>query len=64
MTRLALVLALAGCGPSAPHKPTGTPTDPVEKCERAVDVCKYDGSQLGVCGKAMSGSGFACVPQH
>ena len=79
MTRLllALVAVIAfGCEAKSgdkPSKPTGTPTDPVDVCERLADVCRYKGSQLGVCitpgeGKAASCEGrtpcYVCAPQH
>lgn len=68
------VLATCACTDkeSEKRKPTGTPTDPVEVCERPAQVCKYKGSQLGVCvhlqasdprcedGKAC----HVCAPQH
>jgi hypothetical protein len=70
-------LGLLGCPPPESRsgdKPAGTPTDPVEVCEQAGDVCRYDGSQLGVCNAAASGKAakvcpgpgpcFTCVPQH
>jgi hypothetical protein len=65
--RLALCLAsmiLMGCPPSEQQNktPAGTPTDPVEVCERAVDVCRYKGSQLGVC--TQNDDGLICMPQH
>lgn len=56
MARVALLLALLlgiACtsrSPDAqPAKPAGTPTDPVEVCERLADVCRLDGAKLGVC---------------
>jgi hypothetical protein len=76
MTRLAAALALAllGCSTEggAPSKPTGAPSDPVAVCERLADVCKLDGSRLGVCtasdpaAPACQGRSpcFVCMPQH
>ncbi len=74
---LALCLAFLGCETSkkdSNSKPAGTPTDPVEVCERLTDVCRYQGSQLGVCIEPMpdkrpaSCEGKAkclvCTPQH
>ena len=40
------------------REPAGTPTDPVEVCERAGDVCKMDDARLGVCVEA---PGSACA---
>lgn len=62
--RIALVLALVGCGPSSTSKPAGTPTDPVVTCERFGDVCKIDNAKLGVCAHKKAGGGFACASQH
>ena len=53
-------------------KPTGTPTDPVEVCERVADVCRLDGAKLGVCVEATPGAAacqgkspcFVCQSQH
>ncbi len=73
-----LVLFLVGCPPPPETRvgdgPAGTPTDPVEVCRDAGEVCRYDGSQLGVCNvdaarvgtPACAGPGkcFRCVPQH
>jgi|GEM_PF-1491083 len=86
MVRLAVALVAlwfaAACGDSsdssAARKPTGTPTDPVEVCERVADVCRLDGAKLGVCVEAApnaascppDGSGkapakcFVCQSQH
>lgn len=76
VSRFALLVSLVvlgGCPPPetrAGHKPEGTPTDPVEVCEQAGDVCRYEGSKLGVCNKAgtgaCAGAGacFVCVSQH
>jgi hypothetical protein len=75
----ALVLALAaaiGCSSSGStdRKPGGTPSDPVDVCERLGDVCKLDTSRLGVCNQPPAGSPptvcagrepcFICVSQH
>lgn len=56
VSRLAAVLlglsGLLGCtsgAGKAEREPTGTPTDPVTVCRRAADVCRLDGSRLGVC---------------
>ncbi len=66
MVRAFLTISLVslGCGPSGSTsaKPTGSPQDPVETCERFADVCKLDGAKLGVC--ATRGSGFVCASQH
>jgi hypothetical protein len=69
-----LVLPSLACksGKKAEHKPTGSPTDPVEVCERPAQVCRHKGSQLGVCISKQktdpSCQGqypcFVCVPQH
>lgn len=68
MTKRVIValLAAAACGPdtSAPAKPAGTPTDPVDVCERAADVCRLDDSRLGVCTPDKSGTTFTCMSQH
>lgn len=46
--RLALLtLAMIAC--SSSDRPAGTTADPVEVCERLADVCRFDGSKLGVC---------------
>ena len=53
-----LVLGLSGLlgcpsgAGQAEREPTGTPTDPVAVCRRAGDVCRLDGSRLGVCNPA------------
>jgi hypothetical protein len=50
---LTLCLLITACANSGdPPKPTGTPTDPVETCERITDVCRLDGAKLGVCVKS------------
>ena len=67
MLRLVLVSGLLlGCGPTrdSKSKPAGTTADPVLTCERVGDVCKIDGSRLGVCEQAKSGSGVSCASQH
>jgi len=61
---IAILLMLSGCGPSSTSKPAGTSADPVLSCERVADVCRLDGSRLGVCVQAKAGSGFACQSQH
>jgi hypothetical protein len=61
MTVLA-VLGSLGCGPES-GKPAGTTSDPVEVCEEIIQVCRYDGSKLGVCTKQADGK-LACVSQH
>jgi hypothetical protein len=73
----AMVLALGACrGGSSPSggsssqsgsasgKPEGTTSDPVTVCERFGDVCKLDGSRLGVCAAQKQGPGLVCAPQH
>jgi hypothetical protein len=68
VTRILLALALAGCSSSKGKKPEGTPTDPVEVCEKLADVCRLDGAKLGVCIEAPKCEGpapcFTCVSQH
>ena len=61
-----LLTTLLACGKakSPSDKPAGTTSDPVVKCERFADVCKIDGSRLGVCATHRSGSGFVCASQH
>jgi hypothetical protein len=72
MTAVAL-----GCSPSGSggkeRQPAGTPTDPVELCERLADVCRLDGSRLGVCIEVVGAAAdrcagqtpcLACVSQH
>ena len=56
-------LVLAACGPGKPEKPAGTTSDPVEVCEESMQVCRLDGSQLGVCTRETGGK-LACVSQH
>jgi hypothetical protein len=62
-----------GCqdGSKSQSKPTGTPTDPVEVCEKHAQVCRFDGAQLGVCVQNKDSSQcesdkpcLVCVPQH
>ena len=60
---LALVVALAACGPST-DKPAGTTNDPVLVCERVADVCRLDKSRLGVCIQEKPGATFTCQSQH
>jgi hypothetical protein len=72
MSRLAVsvliagALVVAGCGkqrdPNA--KPAGTSADPVLVCERLADVCKLDGSRLGVCTQGKDGTTLVCASQH
>jgi hypothetical protein len=79
MGRLAMalgLLAVAACNPSgsSERKPTGTPGDPVDVCERLADVCRLDSSRLGVCIAPPPGNPpascegrdpcFICAPQH
>ena len=74
MNRIALLLLLsAGCSSSKGRKPEGTPTDPVEVCERVADVCLLEGAgaKLGVCVEAPSPEPckgrvpcFTCMAQH
>lgn len=59
---LTLLVAI-GCGPSD-RKPTGTTNDPVLVCERVADVCRIEGSRLGVCTTRAQGGGFVCLSQH
>ena len=73
---LVLTLALGACesGAGKGHTPTGTPTDPVEVCERHGLVCHFKNAQLGVCVAAQSDAAKAkckgrfpcliCAPQH
>lgn len=67
MSRLALVLglfAVLGCSRDGTREPKGTPTDPVEVCERVADVCRIDGAKLGVCTTTGSGTELVCMSQH
>jgi len=65
------VLGCSGSGASEQAKPTGTPTDPVEVCERVADVCRLDGAKLGVCVEGRGDTDcegrrpcFVCADQH
>lgn len=70
---LAAAVACSSSG-STDRKPAGTPSDPVDVCERLGDVCKLDSSRLGVCNKPPGDSVptacagrepcFICVSQH
>jgi hypothetical protein len=69
----ALLLALAGCPPEGDpgaRRPAGTPTDPVDACERMGQVCRIDRARLGVCTDGPPGSCpdgascLRCVSQH
>jgi hypothetical protein len=73
--RLLFILALAACsGSGSGDKPTGTTADPVEVCERIADVCRFEGSKLGVCIEAPADKRpercaagepcFVCQSQH
>lgn len=79
MNRLVLalgVLVALGCSgeTTSNRSPAGTPTDPVEVCERLADVCRLETSKLGVCTQPMPGTEPAscagrkvcliCAPQH
>jgi hypothetical protein len=44
-----LVACSSETAPRSKSKPAGTPTDPVEVCEKMGDVCRLDGARLGVC---------------
>lgn len=59
---LLLVVAI-GCGRKG-DAPKGTSANPVETCERFGDVCKLDGSRLGVCSPPKAGTGLECAAQH
>jgi hypothetical protein len=68
-----LVVLVLGCPPADEGKsrtPAGTLTDPVDKCERAGDVCRIDDSRLGVCTIPKDPSVceqqpcLICAPQH
>ncbi len=63
MLRFSLLLVIA-CGDGGNRKPAGTTNDPVEVCERVIDVCRLDKAQLGVCVQQRGGSGFVCASQH
>lgn len=70
---LAVTAACSSSG-SGDDKPAGTPTDPVETCERIADVCRFDGPKLGVCIEAPPDKRpprcsanepcYVCQPQH
>lgn len=75
MRLVVLGLLLAACSSESGERPAaGTPTDPVETCTRLADVCRFDGSQLGVCIEAPANKRparcqagkpcFICAPQH
>ena len=59
---------------SAERKPAGTPHDPVDVCEKVADVCRLDGSRLGVCIEPPAGTSpsacagrspcYLCMSQH
>jgi hypothetical protein len=62
-----VIAAIAGCGKkkaATSDRPAGTAADPVTVCERLADVCKLDGSRLGVCSAQKSGPGYVCASQH
>jgi hypothetical protein len=63
-TGVLTTLLACGEGKRSSGKPAGTTSDPVVKCERFADVCKIDGSRLGVCATDRSGKGFVCASQH
>jgi hypothetical protein len=63
MLRLSLLFVI-GCGPSGSHKPAGTTSDPVERCERAADVCRIDKAKLGVCTQRAGSAELVCASQH
>ena len=68
------VLACSNKSSSTRKKPAGTPTDPVEICERVADVCRVSGPKLGVCVEPPPGPPppacadrspcYLCAPQH
>lgn len=64
MHRIAFLAFLVACSTSSSSKPTGTPNDPVDVCERVADVCRIDKAKLGVCTRAKVGTAFTCVSQH
>ncbi len=59
---------------STQRKAAGTPTDPVDVCERLADVCRLDDARLGVCVEAAPGVAldhcepgkpcYVCQDQH
>lgn len=66
---LVMVAACSSGSGRENHKPAGTPTDPVDVCERVGDVCRIDDSRLGVCVTKPSSACneapcYACQPQH
>jgi hypothetical protein len=70
MKRVALVLIglLAACPQPTPEKP-GSPSNPVETCREAGQVCKTGDAPLGVCTSAKTrcedpNGCFVCAPQH
>jgi hypothetical protein len=58
-----LMLFVFACGPSN-SKPAGTTSDPVERCERAADVCRIDKAKLGVCTQRAGSAELICASQH
>ncbi len=71
---LACMVACTSRGDTS-KSPAGTPTDPVDTCERLADVCRVNNSsQLGVCTAppaekhaTLCGDRkpcFICAPQH
>lgn len=74
LAAMALLAACSSSSDSSDRKPTGTPTDPVLVCERVADVCRLDGSRLGVCTAPPAGTTpeecagrspcFTCMSQH
>lgn len=62
----ALLLAtfVFACGNSKKSKPAGTAADPVEVCEQVAQICRYKGSQLGVCTHSGANNTLVCEPQH
>lgn len=65
----AMALGIACSSGGGEREPAGTPTDPVEVCDRPGAVCRIDGSRLGVCTADMTatcgdGPCYACQPQH
>ena len=69
-----LVACSSESAPRGESKPAGTPTDPVEVCEKMGDVCRLDGARLGVCTQPPAGSRpaacaerdpcYLCTSQH
>jgi hypothetical protein len=60
---LVFVVAI-GCGRKGEPPAKGTSANPVETCERFGDICKLDGSRLGVCSPPKAGDGLVCADQH